>query len=403
MHSIVNPGVVALVGSPNSGKTTLFNWLTGLRYNTVNYPGSTVEYCIGTSHNRFGNPVRLMDTPGVYSLFPKSLDEKVAVSALHEHPEYGSAELVLSVADATQLGRHLLVTKQLIESGFRVILAVTMVDILRETGKDLDIDGLSVELGCPVVAIDGRLGGGVLELLEVVRNSLGNDLGQVKPHQIDSWEAEKTETVVKDMDRMAKVVIRSRKDGQVKGLDFEGRTALLDKFLLHPVFGILLFVGVMAGLFTSIYWLATPLMDYVDEGFSFAADWVLGIGGGTLWADFLANGVIASFGAVLVFVPQIFILFLGICFLEDSGYLARAATMMDKPFSKLGLSGRSFVPLLSAHACAVPAMMAARSIGGHRERLLTLFVVPLMSCSARLPVYAPARLGCWDGFGGHLF
>lgn len=388
MHSTVNPGVVALVGSPNSGKTTLFNWLTGLRYSTVNYPGSTVDYSMGTSHNRYGDPVRLMDTPGVYSLFPKSMDEEVAVKALHSHPEFGAAELVLSVADATQLARHLLVTRQLVDSGFKVVLAVTMVDLLREQGKELDTQLLSQELGCPVIGIDGRLGGGVLDLVAEIRKALGKEPGELKPQRLDNWQAQKTESVIRESDQLARKVLKTRQDGEKSRMDATERTALIDKFLLHPVLGLVLFLSIMAGLFTSIYWLAQPFMDGIDEGFSFLADQVLQLGGGALWADFIANGVIASFGAVLVFVPQIFILFLGITFLEESGYLARAATMMDKPFSKIGLSGRSFVPLLSAHACAVPAMMAARSIGGRKERLLTLFIVPLMSCSARLPVYA---------------
>ncbi|MCB0364581.1 MAG: ferrous iron transporter B [Bdellovibrionaceae bacterium] len=379
---------MALVGSPNSGKTTLFNWLTGLRYSTVNYPGSTVDYSMGTSHDRYGDPVRLMDTPGVYSLFPKSLDEEVAVKALHQHPEFGSAELVLSVADATQLARHLLVTRQLVESGFKVILAVTMVDLLREQGKELDATALSQELGCPVVAIDGRLGGGVLELMAEVRKALGRELSELKPQRLAHWQAEKTESVIRESDQLARKVLKASGTEVRSKRDAAARTELLDRFFLHPFFGLALFLGIMTGLFTSIYWLAQPFMDGIDEGFSYLADVVLQAGGGALWADFVANGVIASFGAVLVFVPQIFILFLGITFLEESGYLARAATMMDKPFSKIGLSGRSFVPLLSAHACAVPAMMAARSIGGRKERLLTLFIVPLMSCSARLPVYA---------------
>lgn len=388
MHSAVNTGVVALVGSPNSGKTTLFNWLTGLRYSTVNYPGSTVDYSVGVTHQRFGDSVRLMDTPGVYSLFPKSLDEDVAVKALHQHPQFGSAELVLSVADATQLARHLLVTRQLLESGFRVILAVTMIDLLREQGKSLDAQLLAKELGCPVVLIDGRLGGGVLELVIEVRRRLGAQADSIQPRRLTQWEPQKTEGVIREADDLARRVVRE--DARLKqgASDARARTARWDRTLLHPIWGVVSFVLVMGLLFTSIYWVAQPFMDAIDEGFSSLAGWVLELAPGSIVADFLANGVLASFGAVLVFVPQIFILFAGITLLEESGYLARAATMMDRPFSWLGMSGRSFVPLLSAHACAVPAMMAARAIGGRRERLLTMFIIPLMSCSARLPVYA---------------
>lgn len=362
MHSVVNSGVVALVGSPNSGKTTLFNWLTGLRYSTVNYPGSTVDYSVGTTHTRYGNPVRLMDTPGVYSLFPKSLDEDVAIRALHQHPEFGAAELVLSVADATQLARHLLVTRQLVESGFRVILAVTMIDLLREQGKVIDVELLARKLGCPVVLIDGRLGGGIAELVEQVRKTLGLTASPMAPRRLENWEPQKTEQIIREADELARQAVREDEKSRTSRMDSPARTARWDALVLHPVWGVLSFVFVMGLLFTSIYWVAQPFMDAIDEGFSSLANWVLLIGHDALWSDFVANGLIASFGAVLVFVPQIFILFFGITLLEESGYLARAATLMDRPFSWLGLSGRSFVPLLSAHACAVPAMMAARSL-----------------------------------------
>ncbi|MCB0362004.1 MAG: ferrous iron transporter B, partial [Bdellovibrionales bacterium] len=368
---VINSGVVALVGSPNSGKTTLFNWLTGLRYNTVNYPGSTVEYSVGTTHSRYGEAVRLMDAPGVYSLFPKSPEEEITLKAILDHPTYGPAELVLSVVDATHLSRHLLTTKQLISAGFPTILAVTMIDLLREAGQKLDAEGLARELGCPVVLIEGQLGGGVVELVSKLHEFFQSGGKAVRLHSVGDWNRERIEqSIAETQDIERRVVSRT---GIQKGLDSIARTARIDKYLLHPVFGIAIFLAIMSAVFTSIYWVAAPLMDFVDAGFSWVASEIINLNANPLLLDFFANGIVASFGAVLVFVPQIFILFMGIAILEDSGYLARSATIIDRPFRFFGLSGRSFVPLLSGFACAVPAMMAARSISSSRERWLTLF------------------------------
>ncbi len=380
--------VVALFGSPNSGKTTLFNWLTGSRYKTVNYPGATVEYSVGGSHPRYGETVLVMDTPGTYSMLAKSPDEKVAVEAVYRHKEFGVAKVVISVVDATQMSRHLFLTKQLQEAGFRVVVALTMMDIVRARGEQIDLESMSKELGCPVVAIDGRLGGGVVELFDVVRTVISFD-GVPHVRELKHWTHEHTEAVMqKNAELQAKVLSKNLSVRADQIRDARLKTQKIDRVLLHPVWGLLFFALVMGLLFTSIFWAAQPLMDAVDGGFSWIGAKILEHWPDSLWADFVANGVIASFGGVFVFVPQILILFLGIIAFEDSGYLARSATLMDKPFSKLGLNGRSFVPLLSGYACAVPAMMAARTITSRRERWITLFVIPLMSCSARLPVYA---------------
>lgn len=387
MHSsLVLSEAAALVGSPNSGKTTLFNWLTGLRYNTVNYPGSTVDYSAGTSHSRYGESVHLMDTPGVYGLSPKSPDEEVTLNALQKNFSWGSVKLVISVVDATHLARQLLLTRQLLSSGFPVIVAVTMMDLLSEKGLEVDIEGLGKDLNCPVVPIDGRLGGGVQTLVNETRRMLSENGSLNGTHRIVPWKAADIERVLVETQTLEKRFVRRT---QVRrGLDAAERTSKIDGVLLHPFWGLFLFLAIMSLLFTSIYWLATPVMDLVDSGFSWLSRFVSELGSGALWSDFLANGLVSSFGAVLVFVPQIFILFIGIALLEDSGYLARSATLMDRPLRMLGMSGRSFVPLLSGYACAVPAMMAARTVNSRRERWLLLFVIPLMSCSARLPVYS---------------
>lgn len=403
-HSGVLPQagwVVALVGSPNCGKTTLFNWLTGSRFKTVNYPGSTVDYSVGSSSTRYGaDTIAVMDTPGTYSLEPKSPDERVTIDAIFDHQHYGAAAVVISVADASMLSRHLFVTQQLIAAGFRVILALTMTDLLRERGEEIDVARLVRELGVPVVLIDGRLGGGVEELVKTMRQELAavqlRDRAapdnSAEPARL-SWSAAQVENTLRATALLAKAVTIkqgpsvSASDGSI-GLNARARTQRIDRWLLHPVFGLVIFVALMTGLFSSIFWLAKPIMDGIDHGLSFTAERVLALAPENLFVQFLSSGVIASVSAVLVFVPQIFILFTGIILLEDTGYLARSATLVDRPLAKLGLGGRSFVPLLSGFACAVPAMMAARTINSRRERWLTLFILPLMSCSARLPVYA---------------
>ncbi|HEX4925787.1 MAG TPA: ferrous iron transporter B [Bdellovibrionales bacterium] len=383
MHSSLSPGPVgALVGPPNAGKTTLYNWLTGSSFATVNYPGSTVEYSVGQTLDVYGERMAAIDTPGIYSLIPKSPEEKVTVDALFTKT---NPEVVVAVVDATQLSRHLLLVRQLLDSGFRVVVALTMMDLVKKKGATLDIQTLAQSLQVPVVAIDGRLGGGVKELVDVMRAEIARK-GETGLRKPAGWNDEKIEAMHRDLARLAESVIHTDKPISVFRVDEQ--TAKLDSVLLHPVWGLLTFVLIMGTLFSSIYWMAAPLMDFVDGGFSSAADWAAGLGEGTLWANFLSKGVITGLGAVLVFVPQIFILFLGMILLEDWGYLARAATIIDRPLSKIGLNGRSFVPLLSGYACAIPAMMAARTISSKRERLLTLFVIPLMSCSARLPVYA---------------
>lgn len=381
--------VVALVGSPNSGKTTLFNWLTGSRFKTVNYPGSTVDYSVGRTHSRYGEAISIMDTPGTYSLEPKSPDEEVTLKAIFDHKDFGSARLIISVVDATLFSRQLYVTKQLLESGFQVVLALTMNDLLSESGLRIDKDLLSKRLGVPVVLIDGRLGGGVSELVEVIRSELARPYAPSAPLKPVHWDDERIENEQRKIEAIASQVLISNTASKAQAkLSARERTRKWDRVLLHPVAGLLIFFAVMSALFGSIFWLAAPAMDLVDQGFSWLADTVLNTAPENLFAQFLSEGVIASVAAVAVFIPQIFILFVGIILLEDSGYLARAATLIDRPLSVLGLGGRSFVPLLSGYACAVPAMLSARSINSRRERWLTLFIIPLMSCSARLPVYA---------------
>ncbi|WP_413293790.1 ferrous iron transporter B [Bdellovibrio sp. HCB185ZH] len=377
--------VIALVGAPNSGKTTLYNWLTGSRFKTVNYPGATVEYSLGKLAPHLGQGILAMDTPGTYSLHPKSADEVVTIKSIYENPEFGEATGIVVVLDGTQLSRHLQLALQVKETGFPMIVVITMADLLRKEGIEIDMDYLRKELDCPVIPFDGLLAGGLLEIVAAAKN-ISLDSFPKRPRV---WDFNELDLKMKECDRIAKEALSHKTDHpEVRLKKIVEKTEKIDRLLLHPTFGLIMFLVIMSALFSSIFWLAAPFMDYVDQGFSFLNKVVNDLGPGTLWADFLANGVVSSFGAVLVFVPQIFILFFGIGLLESSGYLARAATLIDRPFSALGMSGRSFVPILSGFACAVPAIIATRNISSARDRWITSFVIPLMQCSARLPVYA---------------
>jgi ferrous iron transport protein B len=375
--------MIALVGSPNSGKTTLFNWLTGSKFKTVNYPGSTVDCYQGMTLPVYGERLSVLDTPGVYSLHPQATDEEVTYEVLSGKKRFGQVAAVVAVIDATQLERQLYVVRQLQEAGFKLVVALTMSDLAKRAGMMIDIAGLSQILKAPVVEIDGRLGGGVDQLIETVRRelTLQNLAGE---RNIYRWESARIEQEMTTVSDWAKTVTRSTAETFAHLL----RLRRWDRILLHPFWGILIFAFVMGLLFSSIFWMARPVMDFVDHVFGFlAANSAEALGGGFL-GDFIGNGLIAGAGSVLIFVPQIFILFFGLHLLEDSGYLARAATIIDRPFQKIGLSGRSFFPLLSGFACAVPGVMAIRNLRSKREKWIATFVLPLMTCSARLPVYA---------------
>ncbi len=312
---------IALVGHPNSGKTSLFNHLTRSRYQTQNYPGSTVDYAVGKLR---GSEIKIIDTPGIVSLSAKTDDEQVTLNILNEKPD-----LVVAVISATQIERHLRLVKQLQESGLRVLVVATMIDRVSSTSA------------CPVIAISNKTGSGISKLIEHIETSRST----ANLEALQKWNVD----------------VQS-------GFDW-------DSFVLHPIFGPIIFVAIMSAFFWSIFALAAPFTDAINWGID------------SLQGVFNNNPLIAGVGAVIVFVPQILLLFIGMGILDSTGYLARGAVLVDKPLSMIGLNGRSFVPLLSGCACAIPAMMAARTIPNKKERLLTLFIIPLMTCSARLPVY----------------
>ncbi len=409
---VVRIPLITLVGPPNSGKTTLFNYLSGQSFKTANYPGATVEYSISKFQTKFGFTANLLDSPGIVSLTPSSPDEKVSVDALYAHPIFGTPDVIIATVDASQLSRHLLLARQLIESKFKVIIALTMVDLLKKRGLELSVDKLKKELGCEIIPVDGRTGAGVNYLLKAVEEAIGNTnsrqeplpyccdleidrlihsygeieiiernvLGLIEPFTEGNINLKKAQNELKIINQPIQKKLKSHLP--------DNTTLKIDSFLLHRYWGLFFFFLIMAATFTSIFWLASPFMDLIDTLFGYLSEITLTTFGFAWYGDLIANGLISGVGSVMIFVPQIIILFLILGILEDTGYLARGAMLIDKPLSKIGLNGKSFVPMLSGFACAIPAMLASRTIPNRRERLLTIFIIPLMSCSARLPVYA---------------
>lgn len=373
-----------LVGSPNSGKTTLYNWLTGAKSKAVNYPGSTVEYNVGTLRTQLrekinNEEVTVIDTPGVYSLTPQSEDEQVTHDVVFNADSGLSIDGLVVVLDATQLARHLLLAKQVIESGYPVLVVVTMRDLIEKEGSLINIEYLKKELGSNVVLFDGVLGRG---LDEIIQNFKVNFEAR-KDCRCPDWSLEEQERYIKWGERTAQNTFTKRNiQKSARHLSNE-----IDKILLHPVMGFVLFFVFTTILFSAVYWAAAPVMDLIDSIFSAATVFVTGYVPG-LMGEFLGSGLLTALGGVIIFVPQIFILFFGIGLLESTGYLARVAALIDKPLSVVGLGGRSFVPLLSGFACAIPAVMATRNISSKKEKLIAQSIIPFMTCSARLPVYA---------------
>jgi len=397
-----NKPVITLIGQPNSGKTTLFNALTNSHYKTSNYPGATVEYSVGKLLPKYHFDAVLIDSPGIISLTPSSPDEEITIEALFQHPEFGLPDVVIVTTDSTQLSRQLFLVKQLIDSGFNVVVALTMIDLLERKNASVEAGVLEKLIGCPVVKINAAKGTGIRELVDKTIKTYGRvrlDGARLKIHRPEKPTEEGIISLynfIEEVEARAivpgkKIDVKEINDRVFKYLSRkpDERSVRLDKIFLHPFWGMLIFVVSMGLIFTSIFWLARPLMDLIDSGFGLLAETAASILPENTWYnDLISNGIISGVGAVAVFLPQIVILFIFLGVLEDTGYLARSAMLVDKPLSKFGLNGRSFVPMLSGYACAIPAMMAARTIPNRKERLLTIMIIPLMSCSARLPVYS---------------
>ncbi|GAB3726573.1 ferrous iron transporter B [Luteimonas pelagia] len=378
---------LALVGSPNCGKTALFNLLTGSRQKVANYAGVTVERKEGRFTSPAGRDVAVLDLPGTYSFDAASLDEAVTRDVCRGHyPGEPVPDALVCVVDATNLRLHLrfaLEVRALArELGRPVLLAVNMMDAAKRRGIAIDLQALSNELGMPVVPTVAIRRDGAQALLSALDQVAGIARAPVEGVRATGpWQPPDEGELHAETRRLLALGVRMPR-----------RTAAiddaLDRWLLHPVVGMASLAAVMFLIFQAVYAWATPLMDMIDAGTGMLAGWVVDTFPDGPATSLLADGIIAGLGGVIIFLPQILILFAFILALEESGYLPRAAFLLDRIMSKAGLSGRSFIPLLSSFACAIPGIMATRSIQDPRDRLATILVAPLMTCSARLPVYA---------------
>ncbi len=367
---------LALVGNPNSGKTALFNQLTGSRQKVANYTGVTVERKEGRMRGPSGREYAVLDLPGAYSLHPASLDEAITRDLCRGfYPGEAAPDALVCVIDATNLRLHLRFALEVRELGKPMIVALNMVDAARKRGIEIDVPALEKALGVPVVETVAVQRNGARALVERI-DALVPSLASLPVHAAEAgadYHAQVREI-------LASAVSMPARTGRIDDA--------LDRWLLHPVFGLLSLAVVMFLIFQAVYAWATPMMDGIEAAFAWLGEAAAThLPEGPL-SSLLTDGIIAGVGGVVVFLPQILILFAFILALEESGYLPRAAFLLDRMMAAAGLSGRSFIPLLSSFACAVPGIMSTRSIQDPRDRLATILVAPLMTCSARLPVYA---------------
>lgn len=439
--------VYAIVGNPNCGKTTLFNALTGLRQKVGNYPGVTVEKKIGTTWSQHGHPIQIIDLPGAYSLAARSPDEAVLRDVLFGRREdTPQPDRIICVVDAANLERNLYLVHQILDLGRPVIIALNMMDMAAGAGLKVDAAELEGELGIPVIACEAVHGRGLVELklamsrvdLPLARHSwdvpgpiapavaelqasLSESDGRkpliaraealllltdydtvrvagskpISPRTLEILDQWRKRWTAEGADWSA-LLIRTRYDaiGQLcrnvivrPGTQGPSLSDRIDAVLCHSVWGWGVFAVIMAALFFSIFSLAEAPMDFIDGNVAALGGWVKDhMAAGDL-RDLVTDGIIGGVGGIIIFLPQILILFFFVGLLESTGYMARAAFIMDRPMSKVGLNGRSFIPLLGSYACAIPGIMATRTIENAKDRLVTILVAPLMSCSARLPVY----------------
>jgi ferrous iron transport protein B len=377
---------VLLIGNPNTGKTSLFNRLTGLRAKTANFAGTTLERRVGTMQLG-GRKVHVEDLPGLYALHSANAEERIAQDSLRGAAGSPAPAGAVVVVDATNLARNLYLVSQVRQLEVPVVVALNMTDLAEREGVRVDAAALSRELGAPVVPVSARTGDGLAALREALAglvegraprpalpvrlSACGSCGGCAASSERFDWAEDVAAVASRGAPRMS-----------------AQRTARLDRVLTHPVAGLAVFAALMAALFITLFAAAEYPMGAIETGVSALGSWVgARLPEGEL-QSFLVDGVITGVGGVLVFLPQIAILFFFLSLLDDSGYLARAAFVMDRLMGKVGLPGKAFVPMLSAHACAIPALMSTRVIEDRRDRLATMLVIPLLTCSARLPVYA---------------
>jgi ferrous iron transport protein B len=430
---------IALLGNPNCGKSSLFNQLTGLRQKVGNFPGVTVDKKVGKLALGNRQEVSIIDFPGTYSFYPTSIDERIVVQSLSNPNDENYPDAVVYVADVTKLEKHLLLLTQLRDLGLPLILALNMADVAGQQGLEVSTELLRKRLGVPVVMLSGRTGAGVDDLKRLLEEMIAHPgayaatapffsmSGQEKAvadaakaivpgantyqglliaHHYEwlPFLSEAQRALLKDTSEEHGFVSLSSQVGETmqrfdrftptvrsalksKESNEKGITERLDAVLTHRFFGPLIFFGLMLLVFQAIFaWAGTP-MEWIETFFTFVGDQVREILPAGWFTDLLTDGIIAGLGGVLVFIPQITILFLLIAILEEVGYMARAAFMFDQVMQSFGLNGRSIVALVSGGACAIPAIMSTRTIGNWKERLITILVTPFISCSARIPVY----------------
>lgn len=429
---------IALVGNPNSGKTSLFNVLTGLNQKVGNFPGVTVDKKTGSTQLPDGRTAKIIDLPGTYSLYPKRLDEWVSYRVLLKQDKDIKADVLVIVVDANNLKRNLLFCTQIIDLKQPVVIALTMLDLAKKKGIQIDNAALERELGVPVVAVNPRKQRGIPQLKKAIEQTANHLYGAPARDFIDN-KALATEPI-HDMQKLVPGIsdyaavhyLINHEEFTLNGTlqdDIEAierthnfnptktqateimqrysrikhimqvavvepdplqQTLLTDKLdnvLLHRRWGYLILLGVLFLLFQSVFWLAQYPMEWIEILFSNVSGWLSDNLPAGWWSDLLINGIVAGLSGILIFIPQIMILFGLITLLEDTGYMARISFLTDRLMRSVGLNGKSVMPLISGFACAVPAIMSARSIENRKERLLTILVTPLISCSARLPVY----------------
>lgn len=425
------------MGNPNSGKSSLFNCLTGLNQKVGNFPGVTVDKKTGSTRLSSGE-AEIVDLPGTYSLYPRRLDEWVSYRVLLNQDEKVKPDVVVAVADASNLKRNLLFCTQLIDLKIPVVVALTMMDLANKKGIKIDLAELERELGVPVVSINPRKQKGIPQLKKAIEQTAQGlykspvkdfiDNKALAPAAID--ELKKVRSDISDYAAVHYLInhesfeLNPATQKQIEDIELRNQfnptktqaeeilqrytrikhimqvsvsepdplqkslfTEKLDNILLHRRWGYLILLGVLFLLFQCVFWLASYPMDWIDAGTASFSSWLSSILPENNWTDLLVNGIVAGLGGIVIFVPQIAILFALITILEDTGYMARISFLTDRLMRSVGLNGKSVMPMISGFACAIPAVMSARNIENRKERLLTVLITPLMSCSARLPVY----------------
>jgi ferrous iron transport protein B len=375
----LQPGAtVALVGNPNCGKTALFNLLTGARQKVANYAGVTVERKVGTARLPNGTTMQVIDLPGTYSLTAATPDERITLEVI-EGQRAGEVQpdLIVAVVDATNLRMNLRLVLELKQLGRPMVVALNMADVAQAKGLAIDTQRLASELGCPVVQTVGVRHNGHAALLEMLA-----------AHELPSQPPTPALPAACDTAALQREVRRILAAAAPRAMHVERFQHGIDAVVMHPVWGLVVLAVTLFLIFQAVFSWATVPMDAIKEAMAGLGAWVTASMADGPLRSLAVDGVIAGAGSVLVFLPQILILFFFILLLEDSGYLPRAAFLLDTLMGKVGLSGRAFIPLLSSFACAIPGIMATRTIANPRDRLVTILIAPLMTCSARLPVYA---------------